>query len=195
MSAQIHPVSKVAARILNFITRDLVNPCSSDGESYRKIDNAGAGYMPVSVERIGEKTFAVAHYFVQQGDMCPDPAMTFLRNDQGDWYALSIQQMIDGGAEHYGIELDADEKPITVYSRRARDIREFTTMWLKNIKAQQRLEIPPQPRKTRSERSEEAIGVFLGREERKMLDQMDAFSKANGRKPATESELAAWVAR
>ena len=36
-----------------------------------------SGYEPLYVERIGENTIAMAHTFVQNGDLMYDPEMTF----------------------------------------------------------------------------------------------------------------------
>ncbi len=141
----MQPVSKAAARVLDFLTRDLANPCG-EGVSSRRLGKEGDTYMPVSVQRVGETTYSVGHYVKQNGDLCPDPAMTFKRRDDGSWLALSIQQLFDGCREHYGIILDGKEEPVRIAPRRAADIRKFTSLWMRNIKAQQGIKLARQPR-------------------------------------------------
>ena len=60
---------------------------------------------------------------------------------------------------------------------------------MRNIKEQQGLKLPAQPRKKR----EPLAGARMTRADLKMLDDMEAFAKDQGRKPATEAELNAWV--
>ncbi len=187
----MQPVSKAAARVLDFLTRDLANPCG-EGVSSRRLGKKGDTYMPVSVERIGETIYSVAHYVEQNGDLCPDPAMTFRRREDGSWLALSIQQLWDGCVEHYGITIDENEKPSRIDPRRAADIRKFTTLWMKNVKTQQGIKLPRQPRGPKRvtvasiiKEGERTVDAWLA-------EETEAFIAANNREPRSAREVMEW---
>ena len=49
------------------------------GVRYRKAK--APGFMDLVVEKIAPKTYSLAHYYVQNGDMMRDPEITFRLND------------------------------------------------------------------------------------------------------------------
>lgn len=73
----LRPVSQSAETVLE----QLVEPLDEPGAS-RKVDNASGAFMCVCVERVEETqygpVFSVAHYYEQNGDLVPDPDVTFL---------------------------------------------------------------------------------------------------------------------
>jgi hypothetical protein len=108
------------------------------GRSYRL---RAAGFMDLVVEVLpqddetGAMVLSLAHYFVQEGDLCQDPEMTvrvFLPQDgrDGAVEALSFQQAIPP------IYQLVYPKPGMVAPRLKRELNEFLTFWLRNLKAQ-----------------------------------------------------------
>ncbi len=69
------------------------------GETAVKVDNTDGTFMAVHVEKLHSShlgdVYSVAHYFVQMGDMCCDPDMTFVVGYDGRAYPLSFE--IQGG--------------------------------------------------------------------------------------------------
>lgn len=105
-------------------------------QEYRKIDNGGKAFMPVTVEKLettklGE-VWSVAHYYRQNGDLMRDPEMLFLKGGDGEWYPLSFQQDGLGYVNHV-----ACAKTGAYIAKRQKDLATFTTTWMKNIKEQQ----------------------------------------------------------
>lgn len=189
----MQPVFQTAARVLDYLTRGLANPCG-DGVSSRRLGSYDDAYMPVHVERVSETTYSVAHYCDGNAHAC-DPAMVFKKCKDGSWLALSIQQLFDGCVEHYGIILDGNEEPVRIAPRRAADIRKFTSLWMRNIKAQQNIKLSRQPRGPRritaasmEQAAEERVIAWLAGES-------EAFTKANGRTPKSAREAMEWSAK
>jgi len=90
-----------------------------------------SGYEPLYVERIGENTIAMAHTFVQNGDLCYDPEMTFTFDNEKEellplTYEHSLaglyQEVRQGDAVNLGLQ---------------RELNSFLKMWLKNINDQE----------------------------------------------------------
>ncbi len=131
MTIPLKVLGKKAAAVLDHLTEAL-----AVGDS-RKIDG-GTGYMPVHVECLQQTRlgllYSIAHYFVSNGDLVPDPDVTVIRGAAG-WSPVSFQNAIayreavrfrDGGT----IEVDA---------RQQRDLAEFCNLWMTNIEEQQAL--------------------------------------------------------
>jgi len=123
-------INKKAAAILSSIVEGM-EPGTS-----KKIDNTGGTFMPLSVERLTEDRYSMAHYFTQNGDLCADPDMEFWRGPDGKFYPIAIQQI-------YGYQVamtfGADDKPSGTYPRAQREQAVFAAQWLDNIKSQQGL--------------------------------------------------------
>ena len=100
----------------------------------RVIDNTGGTYMPLHVDRIGEKTFALAHYYTQNGDRVCDPDGEFVKTEDG-WLPTALQ-LCTG---HYtrAVELDDNEKPVGVRPKALAELHGFAAMWLRNVESQQ----------------------------------------------------------
>lgn len=63
------------------------------GEVDSKTFEAGAGFMPLTIEQIGENFIAISHYYEQNGDAMADPDMEFAYdNDRKTLQARTYQQ-------------------------------------------------------------------------------------------------------
>jgi len=100
----------------------------------RKI-GTGKGFTPVSVERLTEDLYSVAHYYEQNGDLIADPDMEVWRDAHGHLYPIAIQhphryqRVVEFGDKH---------RPLYVDRRAQRDLVGFAAFWLRNIRQQQR---------------------------------------------------------
>lgn len=126
-------LSKPAAKVFTKLVEGL-----TVGEG-RKIDNTKGTFMPVCVNRLTERQYSVTHYYEQNGDLVPDPDMTFLvyPHAPDQVVPLTIQQSTGHYSSAY--ELDENDSPKTWKPAVARDITSFANMWMKNIKEQQSL--------------------------------------------------------
>ena len=111
-------------------------------DNYVKIDNTSGSFMPVSLEKLCETKFvnqkaviySLAHYYEQNGDLIPDPEMTFIQVSSGEVYPASIN---NGYA--YRESLYVKDKTWLIHIREQHDQAYFANIWLKNIKYQQGL--------------------------------------------------------
>jgi len=79
------PLSKKDEKILNKIFANL-EPGTS-----KRIDNSKV-FTPLSVERLSENRYSMAHYHECMGDLCPDPDIELLKAESG-WFPIALQQM------------------------------------------------------------------------------------------------------
>jgi hypothetical protein len=145
----VKTISKTAAATLDLLTEGLSNPFESQGSS-RRFNNAEGTFMAVSVERLGVNHYSVAHYFEQNGDLCPDPEMEFIKIN-GSWLALSITHV---GRRFEALKCERAEdgslKVTHVCTRQLNDQSSFCTTWMRNIKDQQGLRAKRKSTKTES---------------------------------------------
>ena len=127
----LRPMSKPDTEILESLFSDM-----KEG-TYKKIDNSTC-FMPLSVERLSDNSFSMAHYFTNNGDLVPDPDVELIRATSGKWYPVALQQST-GNYTRAISEIDADGNPVKGYPRKYNEIRSFLSMWLKNLKYQQNL--------------------------------------------------------
>ena len=125
-------LNKQATRIFDKITEDM------DSTGYKKIDNTNGAFMPLVVEKLATydmgTTFSLCHYFKQNGDLCQDPEMVFIRLNDGAVIPMMFQQY--PGIYQESIVYNNGWK---IKKRMQSDHAQFANMWLKNIKEQQRL--------------------------------------------------------
>jgi hypothetical protein len=130
----LRATNRAARSVLEKLVEGLV-----DVGAHRRLDNAEGAFMAVSVERIDETphgpVFSVAHYLEQRGDLVPDPDVTFLRDEAGDFYPLSYQ---DGRTYRRVVEFGA-EGFVRVDRRRQADLAVFASTWMRNMREQQGL--------------------------------------------------------
>jgi hypothetical protein len=121
----------------------------------RRLDGAGRGFMPVSVdcltrERVGADgadvgaLYAVAHRFESNGDLVPDPDVEFyVVADPADplgraVYPTAIDHPPPFGYRRY-VDLGTDGIPEAINRRGQADLARFCDRWMKNIAQQQGL--------------------------------------------------------
>lgn len=123
------PVSKAAQKILDRLFAGM-EPGTS-----KKIDNAKGTFMALSVERLSENTFSMAHYFEQNGDLVADPDMEFWRDAQGQFFCVGLTQVM--GFYTRAITKFEGGKPSKFSPRAMKDLNSFATLWCRNIAQQQ----------------------------------------------------------
>jgi hypothetical protein len=123
------PVSIKDSKILDKIFNGM-----SSGTS-KKISNSKT-FMALSVERLSDNSYSMAHYFESNGDLVPDPDMEFYRNNNGQWYPVALQ-LSSGHYTQAIIEFGPSGEPSKYSPSRYRGLKSFLTMWLKNLSAQQ----------------------------------------------------------
>jgi len=130
-------LNRAATKTLDALTEGLTSP----GDS-RKVDTSS--FMAVHVEMIGTTPagaplFSVAHYFVQNGDMCQDPEMVFMQSTvgiaaAGDYFPVMFQQAIPPVYQEAMNPRTGEHQP-----RLMAQLASFANTWMKNIKDQQEL--------------------------------------------------------
>jgi len=141
--------SKEATDVLKILVDGLTEDLSGDvSKATRKFNNGGESIMPVTVEFLTKGTpngdlFSVCHYYEQNGDLMRDPEVTFYRQvvcgPEGFlFYPASFRQDNLGIDEEF-FQYDDKGKIITCWTRKQRDCATFCTMWMNNIKMQQKL--------------------------------------------------------
>ncbi len=107
--------------------------------SYLKLEMDS--YMPLVIEKIGQNSVAVAHYYYQNGDAIADPEIVFFTVGE-DWIAAEISQpnyysapvTMDGSKEC--VWLCPDQKS----QREQAGIAELARLWAENLRSQGWLE-------------------------------------------------------
>ena len=93
--------------------------------SYENL-SAGEGFDPLSLEWIGENSFSMMHYYIQNGDVMRDPDIVLTIDDERQAVkSFSYENSSLGAYREY--ENGSDEQ---------RDCDKFVTNWLRNITAQ-----------------------------------------------------------
>lgn len=116
-----------------------------NGKTSIKIENSNGTFMAVHLEKINENVdlagrevdiYSLAHYYEQNGDLVPDPDMTFAvsRVDSMYIWPMTIQNFFG-----YKRGIYKDGETWRISTREQADEAVFAGMWLKNIKHQQRL--------------------------------------------------------
>ena len=142
-------ISKKAQKVMDRIVELL------GGKEYLKLDNAPEAYMPLSVDRTGDNTFALAHYGEQNGDLMADPDMVFWRGPDGRYYPVSYQNDYMGVCDQAVVEWK-DGKPHVYRPKAQAGMVKFANVWMNNIAHQQDVfNTPPCP--DAGEREEAAI--------------------------------------
>jgi uncharacterized protein YqiB (DUF1249 family) len=86
------------------------------------------GFMPLSVDRLGENRYAIAHNYVQNGDVMADPDMEIkVHPDLKMAEALTYQQ--DG----LGIYQAVYPEPGKVNPKLKKELNQFLDQWLTNM--------------------------------------------------------------
>lgn len=134
-------LSPEATRVLEHLVKDL-----SVGGHW-KINNAPGLFMAVSVDRLTERHYSVAHYYEQNSDLMADPDMTFYRTPEGEFWACTFQQ--DNLAFYQiGLEISEDGVIETEDAEAQAEQADFANGWMANIADQQNLPCKFTPEKT-----------------------------------------------
>ncbi len=106
-------------------------------DNYLKLDNSDGIFMPVVLEKIGNKFYSLAHYYEQNGDLMADPEVVFYQDSNNEYYPCSFRT--DGlGLDREYIVFE-NGKPSKIYKNGQLDNSYFCDDWLNNIKHQQEL--------------------------------------------------------
>jgi hypothetical protein len=82
--------------------------------------DGGAGFMDLTIEKVGECRLLVAHYYEQNRDIMADPEIRF-RVEDSEWIPYEYRH------DPYTHQLDYDGEV---------DVRSFITQWNKNLENQ-----------------------------------------------------------
>jgi len=86
------------------------------------------GYMPLSVDQLGTNHYAIAHNYIQNGDVMADPDMEIrVFPEQNMAEALSFQQ------DNLGIYRTVYPNPKMVNPMAKKDLNAFLDQWLTNL--------------------------------------------------------------
>ena len=111
-----------------------------DDSGHIKIGEPGQAFMQVVVEKLRTydvgTEYSIAHYFVQNGDLCQDPEMTFLKHNSGKIYPMMFQQAIP---PVYQESMFREGIAWKVCPPLQKDHAIFAGQWFENIKHQQEL--------------------------------------------------------
>ena len=129
-------LSKAATKILELLAAGL-NPHDS-----RVVGKASDGYMPVTVERLGDigegPQVSVAHYYRQNGDAMRDPEIVFWRGADGSWYPIQWTQDNLPVPFQQLVTFNDLGVPTKYLPRAQKDVAVFVNgTWFPNVKAQQ----------------------------------------------------------
>ena len=103
-------------------------------EKYGYLKLKANGYMDLSVDVLSDNTLSLAHNYELNGDIVPDPDMEIEVNfDLRTVEALTMQNIF-GYVEVYTYTDDGKKKGI--YPERKKELNEFLSLWLKNLKEQ-----------------------------------------------------------
>jgi len=118
----------------------------------KKLDNARGTFMAVSVDFLigatGRRSwglYAVAHRYLANGDLIPDPDVEFYVIDQpGRPGVMAVYPIaIDHGplGYHRYAAVESSGEPTLLNRRGQADLARFCDVWMRNIASQQRLEV------------------------------------------------------
>lgn len=85
-------------------------------------------YLPLTIER-HESRITITHYFVQNGDLVPDPDMELEQLADGSWYPVAIQF----ATGHYRRAMEIREGKRFVNPREIREQVQFSRIWARNL--------------------------------------------------------------
>ena len=101
-------------------------------QDYLKIESSG--FMDLNIDKLSENRIAMAHNYIQEGDVIPDPDMEVIINFEYQIvYPVTYQDSF-GYREAY--EFNIDGKAIGVNEKVKRELEEFFGQWLRNLKMQ-----------------------------------------------------------
>ena len=127
MKTQSSTMKKTILKILE--KRNQLEKFLNSTEFHLKIESDT--YMPLVIERYGMHV-TVTHYYNQNGDQIPDPDLEMLIGADGEWYPVGLQ-LCTG---HYSRARWVENGRELINLRINQEIKSFSTMWAKNLLAQ-----------------------------------------------------------
>jgi len=131
-------LDKKSADIFNIV----LGMCDKNENRFIKIDNSKGAFMPLSVEflySLGKySVYSFSHYYKQNGDMCPDPDMTFFVETKEPKIIIPATFQ-DSYSYREVCELSSIGELTVNGLNKLADLVSFSKMWLKNIYEQQDL--------------------------------------------------------
>ena len=126
-------LNKTSERTFRLLIEGLAEP----GDA-KKIENSGGTFMAVSVDFLqrnadGSCLYAVAHNFIQNGDVCPDPDVEFYVTGLGV-APTAIDQVV---GYQRAVHFDDAGRPTGLKIREQADLASFCNTWMTNIREQQ----------------------------------------------------------
>ena len=101
-------------------------------QDYLKIKSNG--FMDLNIDKLALNRIAMAHNYIQEGDVVADPDMEIAINfEYKIVYPITYQDSF-GYQEAY--EFDKTGKAISVNEKVKRELEEFFGQWLRNLKMQ-----------------------------------------------------------
>jgi hypothetical protein len=128
-----------------------------DHRTHFKLNRSGDTFMPLSVEKLrsdvhfaGEtiNIYSFSHYYEQNGDLVPDPDMTFavvqspVQNPAARHQAISQPLVIPltfQNSMYYTEAVYFQNGKWLIHPAQQRDLADFANNWLRNLKWQQDL--------------------------------------------------------
>ena len=118
-------------QIENIINQPLEQFMQSE-QDYLKIKSNG--FMDLNIDKLSENKIAMAHNYIQNGDVIPDPDMEIAINfEHKIVYPVTYQDSF-GYREAY--EFDSEGKAISVNEKTKRELEDFFGQWVRNLKTQ-----------------------------------------------------------
>ena len=151
----------------NYRALGKIAPMILSGETDHVRLTAGEGLMPLSIERLSANRIAVAHNYVQNGDIMADPDMEFVIDAENKTLSARTYQQ-DGLGLYQTTENGAGE---VVNSALMGHLNSFARTWFSNIRAQ-----GYQLEQAGQEKSVEAETYHVGGVEYRASDMVDAIS-------------------
>ncbi|MDD2301389.1 MAG: hypothetical protein PHG30_02390, partial [Eubacteriales bacterium] len=103
------------------------------GESTYLRFTAGEGFMPLSIDRLGDDRVAISHTYTQNGDLMADPDMEFVIDRKAKTLsARSFQQDGTGTYQCVSDENDMDEADKSL----VKSLNSFARTWFEHIQSQ-----------------------------------------------------------
>ncbi len=132
-------LNKKAALVFNTLISKM------NGEQHLKIDNTDGVFMPITIEKLQSDVqivdmlvdiYSLSHYFQLNGDLVPDPDMTFAVSKVLDNFIVPMTYQDMYNYNEGILIVDGTWK---INKRLQHDQADFCSMWLNNIKEQQNI--------------------------------------------------------
>lgn len=132
-------LTKEATKVMDTLTG-----LARDG--HVKIDKNPGSFMAVVVEKLYDLdsgvVYSVSHYYEQNGDLMSDPDITFLKvatPDKNFYFPLTYRQDSLGIDRELVAYDESGRKIIGCFNKVQADTAAFCSVWMRNIKNQQKL--------------------------------------------------------